>query len=652
MNRLKPSSITAWAIWHVVAVAAMVLIVSQLKVGNSFASLPVKVSGFISDYALVYLASMVAVGLIMLVRKGISLVELVVVTAAIFCGYFLSILILESFFSRTLLVLFLVLSVISIALSFLLGPKLKIIFAALLALCAFGLQSLGPRPAEYLVEVLDLGPKPGVSKKVINTGLYAVESVRFKHYFDDCSDGKPQCLVPETGGGIAVLGGGYLLAGGEGKLHFFTFDQAKKKIAPVMLPYRIPINEEVYVEQVGENIRFTFRVTDILVREQGGRYELFAAHHFWNTADDCGVMRISRTSGDTAAFIGGEQALEWTTLFETTPCLEAKDGALTRGSESGGRMGFFSDDTLMLTTGDYQHDGVDRQPMLAQDQVTSYGKSLLIDLASGSAEIFTRGHRNPQGLHIDHEGVIWSTEHGPEGGDEINILERGANYGWPLVTYGTQYGEHIWPWNEHQGRHEGFRQPVFTWTQSVAISNLIRLHGSAFPLWEGDFLAGTFKKMLLHFRVLDGRLVFLERLPIPGRVRDLLQDPQGRVLLWLDDGSVIFLYPRDASAAAAGGKMRGALVFARCAGCHKIADGSAHGIGPDLFGVAGRKPAAAAGYGYSNTLRGLSGTWTSEQLDGFLTDPAGFAPGTSMHFEGLPDAADRAAVIKYLQDWK
>lgn len=649
MTRLKPSSLIIWAIFHVAVAAAMVLIVSQIKVGNAYASLPAKVSGFITDYGVVYLLSMAVVGLIIWLRKGISLAGLVVVPVAIFGVYFVSILIQESFYSRSLLVMFLVLSVLGVGLSFLLGPKLKLAVAALLGVATFGLQTLGPRPAEYLVQALDLGPKPSVSRKVINTAMYEVEALRFKHFFDDCSVAGEKCKLPETGGGVALLGKGYLFATGAGKLYYFTFDQAARKIQPIRLPGLIPFNGDVYLQALGENSRHTFRVTDIALREQGGRFELFAAHHFWKKAEHCGVMRISRAQGDAAAFVAGQQTLEWTTLFETSPCLEAEGGALTRGGESGGRMAFVDDNTLMLTTGDYQHDGVDRKPMLAQDSSTSYGKTLLIDLSNGTSEIFSRGHRNPQGLFIDRAGVIWGSEHGPQGGDEINIIERDANYGWPLVTYGSQYGERVWPWNPHQGHHDGYRQPLYTWVHSVAISNLIRLEGSAFALWEGDFLVGTFKKKVFHFRVLDGRVMFVETLPLNGRIRDLLQDHQGRVLLMLDDGSVVFLYPRGGAAPAATGAMRAEALFARCSGCHKIADGSGHGIGPDLFGVVGRPVASAEGYGYSNALRGLSGVWDAQQLDAFLTNPAAYAPGTSMHFDGLPDAADRAAVIEYLQ---
>jgi len=655
MKRLQPSSITSWFIWHLVAVVAIVLTVSQIRTGHSFVSLPGKETNFITLYALVYLVSMVVIGLVIVIRKGVKVVELIVISSAIFGGYFLSIIILESFYSRTILVVILLLSILSIALSFFIAAKLRIMIAAILTICTIGLQVQGNKPKEFLIDSFDLGPKPSMTRKFINTAMYSIESLRFEHYFDDCSLGESRCQEPMTGGGISTFGEGYLVATGEGKLHYFTFNNAKNKVNATMLPAQVPINEDVYTSAVGENARHTFRVTDILVREKATQFDLFVAHHFWKADEECGVMLISHVSGDIADFASGNKQFEWKTIFETTPCLKVTNGQLTRGGESGGRMGFIDDDTLMLTVGDYQRDGIYQQPMFAQDQKTSYGKTLLIDINTGTSSIFTRGHRNPQGLYIDREGGMWSTEHGPSGGDEINILEQDANYGWPLVTYGTQYGEHVWPWNKSQGRHEGFKQPLYTFLPSATLSNLIRLEGNAFPLWADDFLVGTFKKAVYHFRVNDGRVVFTEKLPIKGvtgRVRDLLEDRYGRVLMYLDDGSIIFLFPRDESAeSAVSDKMRGAYVFSKCAGCHKIGDEATHGIGPDLLGIVGKDVASSSGYGYSKALSGLSGVWNKDRLDGFLADPMAFSPGTSMAISGMKNEADRAAVIQYLETW-
>lgn len=317
-------------------------------------------------------------------------------------------------------------------------------------------------------------------------------------------------------------------------------------------------------------------------------------------------------------------------------------------------MVFMDDGKILLTVGDHEYDGIKRKPILAQDRSTPYGKTMTIDLHSGASELYSMGHRNPQGLYIDPQGVIWSTEHGPQGGDELNILLQDANYGWPLVTHGTQYGMHIWPNSTNQGQHNGFQHPVFAWVPSIAVSNLVGVEGELFPLWQHDLLIASFKKALYRARIHDGRAIYLESIAIPGRIRDLLEDDEGRIVLYLDLGTLMFLRPIADEYGIAYGKkvvtedMRGQLLFANCSGCHKLADGTSHGIGPDLSGIVGRRIAKTTGYTYSNALAGVQGTWSESKLDEFLANPQLFAPGTSMAIPGIPDPADRAALIQYL----
>jgi cytochrome c2 len=238
-------------------------------------------------------------------------------------------------------------------------------------------------------------------------------------------------------------------------------------------------------------------------------------------------------------------------------------------------------------------------------------------------------------------GEIWSTEHGPQGGDELNLLEAGRDYGWPRATYGTAYGQKDWPLAQGQERHGVGTKPVFAWVPSIAVSSLIRLRGTAFPAWRDDLLVGSLGG-LGHgdalFRVeLDGaRVAFVERIPTGRPVRDLIELDDGRLLLWNGDGTVQTLEPAT-------------HVFAPCSGCHALRWAS-HGVGPDLMGVVGRRVASHERFAYSDALRRVGGRWSRARLDGFLRDPAGFAPGTSMEYPGLPDASARATLLDYLED--
>src|SRR5262249_6612943 len=149
----------------------------------------------------------------------------------------------------------------------------------------------------------------------------------------------------------------------------------------------------------------------------------------------------------------------WQTVFESAPCVpiefEGRPPTFI-GLQVGGRLAVVGDDKLLLTLGDNGLDGWNAPWSMPQDPTTSYGKTILIDLAKRTSRIYTLGHRNPQGLAVDAAGKLWLTEHGPQGGDELNLLTDGSNYGSPLVTYGVEYGTHSWPLDPVPGSHDGY----------------------------------------------------------------------------------------------------------------------------------------------------------------------------------------------------
>ena len=162
------------------------------------------------------------------------------------------------------------------------------------------------------------------------------------------------------------------------------------------------------------------------------------------------------------------------------------------------------------------------------------------------ASIFTYGHRNPQGM-IRHpvRDEIWVHEHGPQGGDEINRLVGGANYGWPVVTFGRSYAG--FPIGEGSAK-DGMAPPLHHWTPSIAPSGMAYYDGDAFPRWRGNLFVGSLKFRYLARLVLDGtRVVSQERLIERdfGRVRDVRQGPDGLIYVLTDesDGRLIRLQP-------------------------------------------------------------------------------------------------------------
>jgi len=153
-------------------------------------------------------------------------------------------------------------------------------------------------------------------------------------------------------------------------------------------------------------------------------------------------------------------------------------------------------------------------------------------------EIWSYGHRNPQGLAVHPEtGELWSSEHGPQGGDEINLIRRGANYGWPVIGYGANYGVGT---EIHAERYrEGMEQPAAFWVPSIGISGLAFYTGDQFPNWQGNAFVGGMSgnyQRIVRVSLNDGVVASREPLLVGDyRVRDVREGPDGFVYLAIDN---------------------------------------------------------------------------------------------------------------------
>jgi glucose/arabinose dehydrogenase len=241
------------------------------------------------------------------------------------------------------------------------------------------------------------------------------------------------------------------------------------------------------------------------------------------------TLRIFRARLVDAALLDGE------IIFETKPAVA---GVL----QLGGRLAFGADGMLYLTVGD-RFEG-----HRAQD-LNDHSGSILRIRSDGSApdqnpfrgsaealpEIFTYGHRNPQGLAVEPvSGRMWAIEHGPQGGDELNLIQAGQNYGWPVTTYGIDYDNTpigIGP------EAPGMAPPVHQWTPSIAPSGLTFYHGNAWPEWEGQAVLGSLAGQKL-LRVDLGSLPTTPEILIDGevgRIRDVRTGPDGLIYFVTDD---------------------------------------------------------------------------------------------------------------------
>jgi glucose/arabinose dehydrogenase len=148
--------------------------------------------------------------------------------------------------------------------------------------------------------------------------------------------------------------------------------------------------------------------------------------------------------------------------------------------------------------------------------------------------IFSYGHRNPQGLTLNPQtGDIWETEHGPKGGDEINIISKGVNYGWPTYSIGINYNGTTVS-NDHKA--EGIKEPIFTWTPSIGVCGITFINSDNFKSWKGNFLAtGLAGQKLYRFVIKDNKVVeeniWMEKM---GRFRNVIQGSDGAIYISLE----------------------------------------------------------------------------------------------------------------------
>jgi glucose/arabinose dehydrogenase len=221
----------------------------------------------------------------------------------------------------------------------------------------------------------------------------------------------------------------------------------------------------------------------------------------------------------------------------------------------GGRMAFLADGTFALTIGE----GFEYREK-AQDLTSDLGKIVrlnedgsvpqdnpFVGQAGVRPEIYTWGHRNEQGLIFDApSGLLYETEHGPRGGDELNIIVARKNYGWPVITYGMDYsGAYVSPYTQRAG----LEQPVTYWTPSIAPSGLAMYRGEKFPAWKGDLFVGALAFKHLRRVHLDerGDVVNQEELlnDLHWRIRDVRAAPDGYLYVCTDeaDGRVLRIEP-------------------------------------------------------------------------------------------------------------
>ncbi|HUN58778.1 MAG TPA: PQQ-dependent sugar dehydrogenase [Candidatus Binataceae bacterium] len=480
--------------------------------------------------------------------------------------------------------------------------------------------------------------------------------------------------VTIDGGSLAEVGGNILIASPHGQLSYLD---ARYQLHSLDL--RVPMNieglrKDPLYKQPLFNVAF-FRTHALLaIRTGANSYDLYASfNRFAGTCFEFVVGKVSLEVNDEIV----RPTSSWSDVWTANPCVPLKDrGYLFVGIQSGGRMVRRTDDTILVAVGDHQMDGFYDSRAVSMDPTNDLGKLIELNIKTGASRHFAVGLRNPLGLTIAPDGRIWETENGPQGGDEVNLMIEGRNYGWPIVTYGMVYGypPKNWPFNPRPGRHDGYTRPRFAFVPSVAPTSIIAPDPREFPNWSDSLLMCSLRGNTLYVLKTDGDdIVYAEPIHFDGyRLRDIISMPDGRLAILADDGSLLLvrnaeMHRKDAqhievrglsslpppspeeapSPSAMTTEERGHAYFlGACANCHGLA--GEIGIGPPLNGVIGRRVAAVPDFGYSAALASRHDAWTESLMKRFITNPQSVAHGTRMPETGLGEV-HAEAIAAYLK---
>ena len=291
-------------------------------------------------------------------------------------------------------------------------------------------------------------------------------------------------------------------------------------------------------------------VPEIYLRGQGGLLDIAIHPNFEKNK----FIYLSYASEDiegkggnttiSRAILNGDTLEELEVLYKGTPDSR-------KGQHFGGRMEFDNENYLFFSIGDRGNRNVNPQDITIdggkiyriKDDGTIPKDNPFYNDGNAKKAIYSYGHRNPQGM-FKHpvSGKIWTNEHGPRGGDEINIIEKGKNYGWPKITYGINYSGTTITKNKSLPNME---QPLYYWIPSIAPSSFEYISSEIYPNWKGSLLAGALvfkyiERIVLEDDIVVSRSKIAENL---GRPRDIKQGPDGYIYVSIENKGVYKIMP-------------------------------------------------------------------------------------------------------------
>jgi len=309
-------------------------------------------------------------------------------------------------------------------------------------------------------------------------------------------------------------------------------------------------NGKFYKVKSDKSLQSISGVPEVLSKGQGGLMDVVLDPDFAkNKLIYLSYSKVKNEGGTVLATTAIMRAkLDGDKLSDQKDIFVAKPYSRTQ-HHYGSRMQFGKDGYLYFSVGERGNEKVNPQEIKGNDlgkvhRIKSDGSipadNPFVKTAGAEASIYAYGHRNPQGMTIHPiTGKIWTNEHGPRGGDEINIEEAGKNYGWPVITYGINYnGKPI----SNLTTKPGMVQPVHYWIPSIGPSGLAFVKGNKYKNWEGNLLSGSLRFKFLQRSVLKGNKVVKEEILFKniGRVRDVRMAPDGFIYIAVESPGRIY----------------------------------------------------------------------------------------------------------------
>lgn len=316
----------------------------------------------------------------------------------------------------------------------------------------------------------------------------------------------------------------------------------------------LPDGDLLISERDGELLRYTpgtknarkvSGAPNVVARGQGGLLDLALHPNFASN----GWLYISYSApdgGDKATTAVSRYQLKGNALTDGEEIFRASPGVKTR-HHYGSRLTFDREGYLFITVGDRGRR--DDHPQFLSNHCGKVHRihddgeipsdNPFLEEAGAQKSIFSYGHRNPQGMDLHPEtGEIWAHEHGPRGGDELNRIQKGLNYGWPTISYGINYSGTTFTELTAQ---KDMQQPELYWVPSIGPSGMSFVSGDRYPGWDGDILAGSMRFKYLNRIDMDGEIVVGEELLLKniGRVRNVRQGPDGYIYVAIEKPGVI-----------------------------------------------------------------------------------------------------------------